>query len=87
MQTWQGAEPLGELDGWLVLALAAVQLPGGSWAYTWSIRPGVTVSVITLPGPDTLQVTNPDWLEIIRDITRTRRVLARPPAVPDPGLP
>jgi hypothetical protein len=83
VQTWTGAEPIGELDGWLVLALDARQLSNGSWLYTWSTQPGVTVSVITLPGPDTLQVTDPDWLEVIDGITRTRRVLARRPGLPD----
>lgn len=86
MKAWRGAEPIGELRGWLVLALAAEQLANGSWRYTYSVAPGVHVTLDLLPDPDMVAVTDPIYLEVLRGIRVNRAERPRQPAVPDPGL-
>lgn len=54
MQEFRGADVVGQAGRWLILLLAAEQLPGGSWAYTYSVAPGVRVKIMTWPGPDML---------------------------------
>lgn len=54
MRESSGATAVGQAGKWLLLLLETRQLPGGNWAYTYSVRPGVNVQIVTRPGPDML---------------------------------
>jgi hypothetical protein len=70
VREFRGADPVGQAGGWLILLLAAEQLPGGSWAYTYSVRPGVNVMIMTWPGPDMLPPHDDTYARIAAQLAR-----------------
>jgi hypothetical protein len=84
--SWRGAQILGTIGKWLVLALSCHQLTGGSWAYTYSVAPGISVQIVVRPGPDTPGPADPSYLEVIRGLTPASGWPARLLDLPDTGL-
>lgn len=64
MQEFRGADVVGHAGRWLILLLAAEQVTGGSWAYTYSVAPGVRVKIVTRPGPDMLPAHDDTYARI-----------------------
>jgi len=54
VETWRGAVLVGADTQWRVLLTQVRQLDNGSRACTYSVRPGRSVTIVTWPGPDTL---------------------------------
>lgn len=71
MRSFQGAQWVGPAAGPRVLLLAAEPLSGWRWAYTYSVSPGVSVTVVTMPGPGMLPATDPAYAGIVLDLVRS----------------
>jgi hypothetical protein len=69
VESFCGAEWVHPPKGPPVLLLASQLVSGGQWRYTYSIAPGVTVSVITRPGPGAAGPRSPIMAQAINDIT------------------
>lgn len=63
--SWTGAQWVGDPGRGGVLLLSAGMVSGGRWCYTYSVRPGVQVAIITEAGPDSIAPTDPIYLEVI----------------------
>ena len=70
MQRFRGARWVGPPAGPRVLLLSAEPISGQRWVYTYSITPGRTVSLVTMPGPGMLPPDHPDYATIVADLTR-----------------
>jgi hypothetical protein len=54
MREWTGAVLVGPDTQWRVLLTRVALTAGGDWAYTYSFRPGRSVTFVTRPGPGML---------------------------------
>lgn len=68
METFSGAEWVGEDGGPRVLLLSAELASGGRWVYRYSVSPGRVVSVLTEVGPGMLAPTDPVYAGIAHQL-------------------
>lgn len=77
MREWSGAELVGPDTQWRVLLVRVAMVAGGDWAYTYSFRPGRTVTFVTRPGPGMLDPHDPAFATLARDAGDSYPVSAR----------
>lgn len=68
MENWTGAVRVGPPDGPLVLLTATQLQPTGKVTYTCSISPGVSVTLVTTPGPAMLPPDDPAIVAVVLDL-------------------
>lgn len=66
MREWTGAVLVGPDVQWRILLTRVAQLANGDWAYTYSFRPGRSVTFVTRPGPGMLGPHDPTFAELAR---------------------
>ena len=66
MREWTGAVLVGPDVQWRVLLVKVAQLGNGDWSYTYSFRPGRTVTFVTRPGPGMLDPHDDTYAELAR---------------------
>jgi hypothetical protein len=64
---------LGRLGQGGVLLLDAARGPRGTWTYTYSVRPGRQVMIVTEGGPDRVAPDDPIYLEVINGLASYAR--------------
>lgn len=70
MRSFRGAVWVGPPAGPRVLLLSSTLESGARWHYTYSVSPGITVTVVTMPAPGMLPPTAPEYAAIVLDLVR-----------------
>lgn len=70
MRSFTGAQTVGPGHLYPVLLLSSTLVSGGRWACTYSVAPGVTVTVVTEAGPGAADPADSVYAQIATELTR-----------------